>query len=286
MWDTLGRRPSYSEFRKNSHIGSKVYERRFGSWKKAVEKFCMKFNYDIKGLTGNEATPELLLYELKKIALKTNSKILFFKRYKELGGTYSIGTFQNHFGSWENAIKKIGLKDGHASRYSKEELFDELQRVWELLGRQPEYRDMKKYGQIHGSSFSNEFGSWIKAIHGFCSDRENPHKEADKNIDVCSIEIQENNKLPDSQELNSKHEEAAGYIIMTTSRTPSKRLRFLILKRDNFRCVRCGRSIVNYPGLELEVDHIKPYSKGGETISENLQTLCKDCNQGKSDISD
>ncbi len=32
------------------------------------------------------------------------------------------------------------------------------------------------------------------------------------------------------------------------------------------------------------IDHIKPWSKGGETVLENLQTLCATCNLGKSNI--
>jgi hypothetical protein len=33
---------------------------------------------------------------------------------------------------------------------------------------------------------------------------------------------------------------------------------------------------------EMEADHIKPWSKGGKTISENCQMLCIDCNRTKS----
>jgi 5-methylcytosine-specific restriction endonuclease McrA len=34
----------------------------------------------------------------------------------------------------------------------------------------------------------------------------------------------------------------------------------------------------------LPVDHIKPWTKGRETVMGNLQTLCNRCNIGKSDI--
>jgi len=42
-----------------------------------------------------------------------------------------------------------------------------------------------------------------------------------------------------------------------------------------------GNGIVG--GLELHVDHIQPWSRGGPTVFENLQTLCNSCNLGKSD---
>lgn len=59
----------------------------------------------------------------------------------------------------------------------------------------------------------------------------------------------------------------------------SQSVRYDILKRDNFRCRLCGRSAKD--GIELEVDHIIPISKGGTSDLKNLQTLCRDCNRGK-----
>lgn len=56
------------------------------------------------------------------------------------------------------------------------------------------------------------------------------------------------------------------------------KLRYKILKRDNFQCVICGR---RPPDIELCVDHIMPVSKGGTNAEENLRTLCTDCNLGK-----
>ena len=53
-----------------------------------------------------------------------------------------------------------------------------------------------------------------------------------------------------------------------------------VLRRDNHRCVYCG---VSAKKAELEIDHIIPFSKGGSNAISNLQTLCSDCNKGKSD---
>ena len=61
----------------------------------------------------------------------------------------------------------------------------------------------------------------------------------------------------------------------------STTLRYLVLNRDRFRCALCGRSPLTDPSVELHLDHIIPFSKGGTTTSENLQTLCRECNMGK-----
>lgn len=62
-------------------------------------------------------------------------------------------------------------------------------------------------------------------------------------------------------------------------RTFERRLRYLIMQRDNFRCVYCGRSAKE--GAILEVDHIVAWVDGGRTIYENGQTVCSDCNKAK-----
>ena len=69
-----------------------------------------------------------------------------------------------------------------------------------------------------------------------------------------------------------------------TSRDINLRLRFRVLQRDNFKCCACGASPAKDASVELHVDHILPWSKGGETVFENLQTLCSKCNLGKSDM--
>lgn len=68
-----------------------------------------------------------------------------------------------------------------------------------------------------------------------------------------------------------------------TPRTISTTLRYQVLKRDNFKCCACGASPAKDPAVELHIDHIVPWSKGGETKMDNLQTLCSKCNLGKSD---
>lgn len=55
-------------------------------------------------------------------------------------------------------------------------------------------------------------------------------------------------------------------------------VRFEVFKRDKFTCQYCGRSA---PDVILEIDHIKPVSRGGENEILNLVTSCRECNRGK-----
>ena len=70
---------------------------------------------------------------------------------------------------------------------------------------------------------------------------------------------------------------------IANARTISLSIRLKVLNRDKFRCVFCGKSPATDIGTKLHIDHIKPFSKGGKSTLENLQTLCEECNLGKSD---
>lgn len=54
-----------------------------------------------------------------------------------------------------------------------------------------------------------------------------------------------------------------------------KSLRDSVYIRDNWKCVTCGTAD------DLSLDHIWPWSLGGEDTFENFQTLCRSCNSKK-----
>lgn len=58
----------------------------------------------------------------------------------------------------------------------------------------------------------------------------------------------------------------------------SQKLRFEVLKRDDFTCQYCGRKA---PEVTLEVDHVDPVARGGVGDVLNLVSSCRDCNGGK-----
>jgi len=112
--------------------------------------------------------------------------------------------------------------------------------------------------------YKKHFGTWMKGLEIFVA---NINKEED----ISSESSIENLQV----EPTTKHK---------TKREINWRLRFIVMRRDNFKCKNCGRSPATDPSIILHVDHIKAWANGGETVLENLQTLCSKCNIGKSNL--
>ncbi|MBQ3285561.1 MAG: HNH endonuclease [Ruminococcus sp.] len=149
--------------------------------------------------------------------------------------------------------------------------------MWVLLGRQPTSTDVNKGVSKYAlNTFVRRFGGWRKALEAFVEYINNEEQdEADTLEEVDQSDISETNIVASETDLSYKHQ---------TQREPNLRLRFLVMQRDNFKCCACGASPAKDPSVELHIDHIIPWSKGGETVMDNLQTLCSKCNLGKSDL--
>jgi 5-methylcytosine-specific restriction endonuclease McrA len=48
-----------------------------------------------------------------------------------------------------------------------------------------------------------------------------------------------------------------------------------IFERDGHQCRYCGDT------EDLTLDHVRPKSRGGQHVSSNLVTACRDCNRSK-----
>ncbi|WP_420824067.1 HNH endonuclease [Telmatospirillum siberiense] len=138
-------------------------------------------------------------------------------------------------------------------------MFENIMLLWQHFGRQPRRAELAKPPSvISQSAYLRRFHSWTDALTQF----------------VAYANAQDT-RPPDPVEIPKGHK---------TGRDPSLRLRFRVMKRDNFSCRVCGASPALKPGLTLHVDHIVAWSLGGETVDDNLQTLCEPCNLGKSNM--
>jgi hypothetical protein len=198
-----------------------------------------------------------LIDDLRAAATRLGKRTVGLKEYREVG-KYDDTTVSRRFGSWNDALRAAGLSVSNEIDISDERLFENILALWQHYGRQPRRAELAKPpSSISQSPYNRRFGSWTTALSAF--------------VEYANEGNVENGVGQKS--LVPRRE---------TARDPSLRLRWRVLKRDRFTCRACGASPALIPGVELHVDHIDAWSKGGLTTLENLQTLCSRCNLGKS----
>lgn len=216
--------------------------------------------------THHRNTPEQeLLDDLKKVAIKLGSDKLTQDEYKEYG-RFGANTIATRFGSWNQALERAGLKITVKHNLSEKELLENIEAVWINLGRQPLYKEMKQpLSKYTAPPYEKKFGTWIKALQAFI--------EFIDSGDSQNQEIEENiSEVTHDTNPVFKHK---------TKRNPSERLKVQVLMRDGNKCRLCGITVT---GEYIHFDHIKPWSKGGETVLENLQILCAPHNLAKGNV--
>jgi len=202
-------------------------------------------------------TNDELLADLRRVASQLGLSAVPQRSYRPLG-QYSTSTFKKRFGSWNAAARAAGLRPTTEINLPDDELLRNLEEVWVSLGRQPRKKDMvRPASRFTREPYIRRYGGWVNAIREFL-----------KAVEVEGV----------MGSISSNVAPGRG------PRHPSLRLRFLVLRRDRFSCRNCGASPAKNPSVELNIDHVVPWSDGGATVTENLQTLCMQCNLGKTNL--
>lgn len=204
-----------------------------------------------------------LIEDLQNVASIISQNTVTIDDYNEYGHFHAT-TLTRRFGSWFTCLTLAGLAPSRSKiGIADEELFEEIENVWIRLGKQPSYAQMRDLSKYSIGTYEKRFGGWRNALVAFV------------NFVNGTVDNPSSLEASSCYHVENRHK---------TSRSINLRTRFLVLQRDNFKCCICGASPAKNPDVTLHIDHIKPCSKGGETIIENLQTLCSECNLGKSDL--
>ncbi len=207
----------------------------------------MKFELTKKDSLSNEA----IIDEIKSVMVKVGKTTLTMKEFDSIARINS-STVIRRLGKWNDIIKNIGGELNNVF-YSEEDLLSNIKEAWLKKGSQPTRRDMdnKELSSISSGTYLRHYKTWYGALEKFVQYISNTENE-DNNIE--RIEQIDKTKI--------KHK---------TKREPSDRLKVQVLMRDGNCCKICG--VTCSEGLHnIHFDHIIPWSKGGETVLENLQT--------------
>lgn len=222
----------------------------------------MKFELE---RTARGLSDEELCEDLRKVARQLGRKTVTISEYNEHGIAHAT-TITRRFGSWPKALEDAGLNPSRSRiGITDDELYENLRKVWMSIGRQPRLSEMKHpISEYSGGTYEKRFGRWSQALHNFV---EWVNSDETTGFEEPKIEVETR--------------ESPGPRVRRTKREITDRMRFRVLMRDGFTCRTCGASPIKCFDTELHVDHIIPWSKGGETIEENLTTKCLRCNLGK-----
>jgi hypothetical protein len=217
--------------------------------------------FKISRVSGASVSDEELIADLRRVAELSGTEKVTQAQYR-LHGQFDLSTPLRRFGTWNSALLRAKLAVSNRLDIPDIDLFENILVLWQSYGRQPRRSELASTpSKISQSPYNRRFGSWMLALEAF--------------VNYANGNSLDGPDRPSESTLGSKR---------ATGRDPSLRLRWRVLQRDNFMCCSCGASPAVTPGIKLHVDHIHPWSQGGETILDNLQTLCSRCNLGKSNL--
>ncbi len=252
---------------------------RFGNWDTTLEKAGLEGEKSLKGMEYGEKAirTNVLLDDIKRVASELGKSDITAAEY-DVMGKYSSWTINARFGTWNKAKEHANLAVTRITNNTNEELFQNILDLWMMIGRQPKYGEvLSPNSKFNGSTYARRFGSWRAALEAFI-EYVNSESDSDVNSEVTP------ELVPLDTPSGSNNAPLKVLKIKRTSRNINLRMRWTILKRDNFCCKKCGRSPAKDPSIVLHIDHVLPWSRGGETEVENLETLCDRCNLGKSNL--
>lgn len=193
---------------------------------------------------------EEIIADIRRVAELAGTTIVAQRMYSNFG-QYCATSASRRFGTWNKTVIAAGMQIANELNITDERLFGNVMLLWEHYGRHPRRAALAQPpSQISWGAYRRRFHSWMDALTQF----------------VAYANAQ-NVRIPIPVEIGSRHR---------TGRDPSLRLRFSVMKRDNFSCRAGGASPALRPGLTPHIDHVKAWSVGGETVDENLQTPVRD----------
>lgn len=268
-------------FKANGRVSASAVVRRFGGWSEALDAAGLGALYGgppvSKAMRAQETrhvTNDRIVEELRRVAIAVGSDHVSQSDFeKHSSGEFSPSLCVNRFGGWTAALRSAGLQSAKQRRRSLDGYFENLLTVWTALGRQPKYREMNDPpSSMPSRAYVRRFGTWNSALVAFV-ERMNEEDSDDDPAAGRPLTPADQGDTASPPKPRTIDQGVADYISVS--------LRYKVLRRDHFRCVRCGASPAIERGVTLHVDHEMPRARGGTNTEANLRTLCQSCNLGK-----
>ena len=258
-----GQRLTIERFDSLARVHSTTLRYRFGSWTAALDRAGISEEIAPRPRTLKR---EEIIAAIRQYAAENPGDSIRKDNIADRLGV-DPSSISRRFGNWKSLLAEVGIAPHPMGRrYSDEECFENLLNLWTHYGRQPHFAELKKSPSAVGSkAYVLRWGGWRAALAAFVKRINEDPPPSTTSITETSEPVSKLSDLPS----------------VSVPRTIGLAMRYKILSRDKFRCVACGASPAKDGAIELHVDHIVPWSRGGLNIEGNLRTLCRGCNLGK-----
>lgn len=222
---------------------------------------------------ANRIRKQQIIAELRRVADKLGNRRFSRREFDEHAECCKGSTVLKNFDTWDQALDAIGFElTSHRTprtQITDSQLLEELGRIWRLFGHRPSKGEWDSVETKYSyTTYRQRFGGWVNACVAFLEGATgNTTSGESENAPANQASVEPNDRPVSQASLNPRY-------------VPLK-VRLQVMKRDRFCCVMCGRSPAVEAGVQLQIDHVIPFSRGGTSTIDNLQTLCQDCNLGK-----
>lgn len=134
---------SITTYKKEGKYSQTAVQGHFGTWKNALEIAGLRIErtkQEIKHISN-----EQYFEDLRRVAELIEKETVPYDDYKKYG-KYSAEHIIHRFGKWNIALERAGLQNTGfcKDKITEQQCFDEIERLWRLLGRQPTTTDIIK----------------------------------------------------------------------------------------------------------------------------------------------
>lgn len=237
--EKIGEVPTMDEMDERGPWNSITYIRRFGSWNEALEVAKLGINFE-KNVDKERLRSDLVEFAEGIDGVPTRDDMLE-------DGPWSTEPYVRVFGSWNSALRAVGLDPNSERDVSKSRLIDDLYKFSEKIGCVPSVSQMDQIGPRYVGVYVDRFGSWNNALR--------------------AAGLEPTVEYPIDAEWDEDIDDYYG--------GSWPKMREQALDRDGSECRVCGGD-----GL-VHVHHIKPRRSFEEpddsNTMDNLITLCTAC---------
>lgn len=166
-----GEPPTIADLRDRGEHAPTTYYDRFGSWQAALQAAGYRSRDPQSKIPKDE-----LIDELHQLAVDLDDPPSAVDMNEQ--GEYWASTYQDRFGSWNEAIEAAGLEPtAPDTSIPPSKLIAEIQRLADELGDPPTFREMNEQGGYSGRTYIRQFGSWNEAIEAAGYEPQNTQSE-------------------------------------------------------------------------------------------------------------